>query len=198
MCFVCKSFRSSTWESEILLVRALLLHLMAGNLQLGSFFKSVCLSATEAHRGERDVFVSFRVLLFFFTVLKLDCWDFLSATLWWGSRVEKVLPNEISSCFSPRLGASRALLSSSGGLITVFVNRRTSHSHLKQIPACLIPQHCTDEMIWGQNKKNHLKKKCLTLRWWEMEACCVYRHFAGFNCWKNEDQVRMMQALKQE
>lgn len=116
--------------------------------------KSVCFSATEAHPGKRDVFVSSGCYFFFFRCPLTWLLGFLKLDIVMGQPGRKsIVPNEISLCFSIRLGASRAPLSSSGGLITVFLNRRTSSdSHLKQIPSCLIPQQCTDELIWEGKK----------------------------------------------
>lgn len=49
MCFVCRSFRSCTWESKILLVRALRFISRQEICSSAAFFKSACFSVTEAH-----------------------------------------------------------------------------------------------------------------------------------------------------
>lgn len=94
MRFVCRSFRSFTWECEILLFWALscfLLRLAVGNLQLGSIFFFPRKRLFQCHRGRalhHGAFVS-PGCCFFFSFSPLSLNSSSSSTLWRGSGLEK-------------------------------------------------------------------------------------------------------------
>lgn len=212
MRFVCRSFRCSTWECEILLVWALscfLLCLTVGNLQLGSIFfflfffpESVCFSVTEVD-PRITVPLSLQVASsFFFFRLSLN-FGFLELDIVKGQqsgKQKKKCPNEVSSWIFPGLRAPWVLSSSGEGLITMFCNQRTSHSYPQQSSVWLDPSALR---LWvGLSGGGEIEERNALLvnkvggrhQWASVSASWwVYQHFLGFNCWARA--FRMTQLL---
>lgn len=147
MRFVCRSCRSSTGGSLNVAGSSTLLHLTEEKFAAQQHF-SGCLFQWQRgdEVGGRSLFLQVATFAPSAVLPLKSLLGFLYLDFETGQpRREDLCLMRFLLC----LGASGALLSSSGGLITVFLSRRAffPDSHLKQIQAYLIRQHCSDELI---------------------------------------------------